>query len=252
MNRKYGIDLYRPDDYQIILADKNGDKYFIRISCLGINYLAHFVEDFEDTYKRKARILEFGDGISTIWWAKTFPENEVFSVGGDITWYNWMEEELSKLPPHKVKHVYHEQTNFYTTENINNMDYVKCLEDFNPPFDIIINDGGMREIVGDYVLSNADRLISPGGVYLRHDYEMAILGNWVGFRDKLPEWCRDDKDLGYEGFAHSHPEYSTITTTGNGLAGYVVEFGGVWRRVDHQRTRKVDAENKRLEEEKNA
>lgn len=241
MRRKWEIDLLEPSRFQLIIADSIGDKYYIRTSVMGVNYLADFIERFEFVWKRKARIFEYGDGISTIWWARNFPENEIISVGGDKHWFDWVEEMLAKEPPHHVTHVYHEATNYYVTEKDANYDYAHCIDDFNPPFDVIINDGAQREIVGDYILSNADKYINVGGIFLRHDYEMAVLGNWVGFRDKLPEWCRDEMDLGYDGFCHTHPEYTLVTTTGNGLAGNVMEYGGVWRKLDHQWKMKTDA-----------
>lgn len=244
--RKWEIDLLDPDKFQIILGEEP-NRYFIRTSVLGVNYVADFIDKFEGTYTRKARILEYGDGVSTLWYAKNFPDNEFYSIGGDEYWFNWMEDELKKLPSHKVTHIFHKATNYYTTELDPDFDYAHCIDDLNPPFDVIMNDGAQREIIGDYILSNPDKYISVGGIYLRHDYEMAILGNWVGLRDKVPEWCRDKMDLGYEGFIHTHPEYAVVTTTGNGLAGYQMEYGGVWRKVDHQNVRKTEAEREKNE-----
>jgi hypothetical protein len=239
--RKWQIDLLDPDRFQIILGDEP-NRFFIRTSALGVNYIADFIERFEETYRRKARILEYGDGLSTLWYAKNFPDNEVVSVGGDEWWFNWIEEELGKIGNKNIHHIYRKASNFYTTERDPDTGYTHVIDDWVAPFDIIINDGAQREMVGDYILSNADNFISVGGIYIRHDYEMAILGNWVGLRNKLPEWCRDEKDLGYEGFCHTHPEYSVLVTTGNGLAGECLEFGGVWRKEDFKWHRKLEVE----------
>lgn len=247
--RTWEIDLLNPDRFQLIVSDNKQEVYYIRSSVLAVNYIADFIERFEFVWKRKARIFEYGDGISTVWWARNFPDNEFISVGGDKHWFDWVEEMLAKEAPHHVTHVYHEATNYYVTEHDTNFDYAHCIDDFESPFDVIINDGAQREIVGDYILSDADKYISLGGIYLRHDYEMAILGNWYGFREKLPEWCIDEKDLGYDGFTHTHPGYALVTTTGNGLAGQVMEYGGVWRKLDHKWKMKIDAEAERIKNE---
>jgi hypothetical protein len=247
MRRKWDINIQNNDNYHLILGE-NPDQYTTRTSPLGINYVADFIERFEETFKRKARIIEYGDGLSTLWFAKNFPDNEIVSVGSDKEWFDWMEEELKKIPNHNIKHVYHKASNLYTTERDEDREYTHTIDSFGQ-FDVIINDGAQREMIGDYILSNADKFISLGGIFIRHDYEMAILGNWVGLRDEIPEWCRDNMDLGYDGFTHTHPEYALVTTTGNGLAGNVMEYGGVWRKVDHQFKRKTDAEEKRLKEE---
>lgn len=246
MIRKWELNVEDPSRWQYIIGEEP-KRYYLRQSNFSLNYLAYFIENFEDTYQRKARIIEYGAGCTTVWWAKNFPDNEFVAVEGNRWWFDTVNAELKKVHAKNVRLVYYPADENYTTVRDSDLSYSKAIMNFNPPFDLIINDGAQREIIGDFVLRNADSFISPGGLYLRHDMEMAMLGNWVGFReDPLPGWCRDKMDLGYEGFAHDNPAYACVTVTGNHIASMVIEFGGVWRKADFKFIQKMKAEEERL------
>lgn len=246
MRRKWELNVQDPTRWYADFG-KDPNRYFIRQSNFTLNYLAYFIENFEETYERKARIIEYGAGCTSMWWAKNFPENEYIGVEGSTWWMDKVNEELAKLPPHKARLIYHPADESYTTIMDEDLSYYKTIQEVGGQFDLIINDGCQREMVGDFVLRNANDFISLGGLYLRHDYEMAILGNWVGLRDpnvELPQWCRDKMDLGYEGFVASHPEYACVTVTGNHIATKVIEMGGVWRKSDFMWTQKLNGQKK--------
>ena len=237
--RRWELNVQDSSKWQYFIGEVP-NRYDLRQSNFALNYQAYFIENFEDTFERKARILEYGSGCTTAWWAINFPDNEIISVEGNLEWYEVMKKELEKIGAKNVKLIYHPASNLYTTERDEDLSYSRSIEEVGGQFDLIINDGAQREMIGDFILQNADKFISPGGLYLRHDYEMAILGNWVGLREEpLPEWCRDKTDLGYEGFCSTHPDYSLVTVTGNHIASMVVELGGIWRKTDFKWTQKL-------------
>lgn len=247
--RKWELNVQDPGRWQYTIGEVP-NRYDLRQSNFALNYQAYFIENFEETFERKARIMEYGSGCTTLWWATNFPENEFVSVEGNKQWYDIVSAELKKVGAKNVKLIFHPASNLYTTELDRDLSYSRTIEEVGGAFDLIINDGAQREIIGDFILRNADRFISPGGLYLRHDYEMAILENWVGLREKpLPKWCVDEKDLGYDGFCHTHPDYEMITLGGNHIASMVAEMGGVWRKQDFKWTQKLRGE-KRAKEKK--
>ena len=240
-----GIDLANPDKYSIV-KEEPPKQFTIQISSLGMAFIEKFCECMRESVGRGLRILEFGSGCSTVFFGNYFKEDEIFSIEGNQEWFDKVEKWLKEDGVSNVTHLFHEQTNQYTSIDENNMDYILCTKDLPKPFDLIINDGGMREIVGDFILENADEYLSKGGLYIRHDYEMAILDNWVGFRlDPLKPWVKDKRDLSYDSFCATHPGYELLTTTGNGRAGYLCEFGGVWRRLDYKWKKILENEAKR-------
>jgi len=96
------------------------------------------------------------------------------------------------------------------------------------PYDLILNDGCLREMVGDTIMANADRYIAPGGYYFRHDYEKLLNGSWQG-------WHLDpslDVSVGhmYDKFTSEHPNYELLTINGDGKWGFKCEYGGLWRK----------------------
>lgn len=248
--RRWELNVEDPSRWQYTIGEEP-HRYYLRQSNFSLNYLAYFIENFEETYNRKARIIEYGAGCTTVWWAINFPDNELVAVEGSKWWYDTITEELKKVGAKNVNLQFRYANENYTTVYDPDNRYSRVIDDFGQ-FDLIINDGAQREIIGDHILRNADRFISPGGLYLRHDADMAILGNWVGLREEpLPEWCRDKMDLGYDGFAHTHSEYEHVTVTGNHIASMVTEFTGIWRKADFKWIQKMNAEKRRIENEKN-
>ena len=234
------VEIQNLERYRLWIGDVP-NRWDLRISALALNCLDRFLQELQEaTGKEKLRLLEFGSGVSTVWWAETFPDMEIYSVEGNKEWYERVKGWLKERNIKNVTLVFQEQTNFYTTENVNNMNYIYQTKAFNPPFDLIINDGGMREIVGDFILENADEYIAEGGLYLRHDYEMAVLGNWRGFHlEPLKPWLKDEKSIGYDQFCATHSQYELMTLFGNGLPCFVLELGGIWRKMDFKWERKM-------------
>lgn len=202
------------------------DGHHIQMSPVALSVLNEFIEDRLAKLKRPFKLLEFGSGASTPYFMERYPSIEIYSVEGDSNWYPQVKDWISRIKKEGqvVVHEYQEATNYYTSVPDFNINYASCMEKFGP-FDLIINDGAMREIVGDYILANDKQFIAGSGMYLRHDYQKALVGDWVGFNKEgrvIP--------LDYEGFVATHPEYSLITVNGNGVWGYKAEMGGVWRR----------------------
>lgn len=248
--RKWELNVEDASRWQYTIGEEPR-RYYLRQSNFALNYQAYFIENWEDTFKRKARIMEYGSGCTSVWWGLNFPDNEIYSVEGDPWWLETIQKELDKNNIKNVHLVYHEASENYTTVLDPDLSYYKSIEEVGGKFALIINDGAQREMVGDFILSNADKFMDDGGLYLRHDYEMAVLGNWVGLRDKLPDWCRDKMDLGYEEFCARNPKYSCVTITGNHIASMVIEMGGIWRKADFKYIQKMDAEKERLKNENN-
>jgi len=192
---------------------------FMEMSPLALSVLDDFIKDRQSKLDRPFKLLEFGSGRSTVYWCEKYPEIEVYSVEGDKDWF----EKVKTWVNPKI-YEFHEATNYYTSDTKFNIDYVISILKYGP-FDLILNDGAMREVVGNFILENADDFITDGGMYLRHDYEKAIIGDWVGFNQ-----FGNKEPLDYEGFVSRNPKYSLITINGNGKWGYKCEMGGIYKR----------------------
>lgn len=191
----------------------------VQMSPVALSVLNEFIRDRQKKINRPFKLLEFGSGASTSYWSVKYPEIEIYSVEGDREWF-----ELVKTWATPRIYEYHEATNYYTTDPKFNNDYVISIMKYGP-FDLILNDGAMREVVGNYILSNHENFLYPGGMYLRHDYEKAIVGDWLGF-----DQFGNKPPLDYGRFVSDNPQYSLITVSGNGRWGYLAELGGVWKR----------------------
>jgi len=208
------------------------DKEFCQISPVAMEWIEMFVKELKHRRKRKkAKILEFGAGVSTITLAEMFPNDEIVSIEEKEKWYEmvkgWLKEKKLKnvnLIFEKVK-----IRNFYVFDEMTNTNYFHIAEQYRP-FDLIINDGNMREYIGVNILEDIDNWLTEGGLYLRHDYEKAMMNTWIGPFPKAPEWISSGGGLYYDGFCAAHPGYELLTIGGNGIWGYKAEFGGVWRK----------------------
>lgn len=199
---------------------KVGDE-FLQMSQLSLALINEFIIDRQSWIKRPFKLLEYGSGASTDYFVKKYPEVKVYSVEGDKEWF---EKVKGWCKPERYE--YHKASPNYTTDPSCNKDYITCMEEYGP-FDLILNDGAQREMVADYIFANHEKYIADGGMYLRHDYEMNILGNWNGLH--LP----GEKQTPEE-FVVKHPEYSVVTFNGSGRWGYVCELGGVWKRENNK------------------
>lgn len=111
------------------------------IAYTSIDILMHFLNN-------KSRVLEFGSGMSTIWYAKQ--SGEVFSVEDYRPWYD------------KV-------SNIIRVKNLNNItykfaereaDYHTFMSEDEKGFDLIMIDGSYRS----KCISSATKLVKPGGI----------------------------------------------------------------------------------------
>ena len=202
------------------LQDRYGlriDKDFSQMSSLAVNWVEEFLADRAHRTGRKMKILEYGSGMSTVLFSKLFPDYEITSIEGNKEWY----EKIGKLLEDNVDHRFIEHSPNWRIRNIEiKKEYLDPLRE-KKSWDLILNDGCIRETIGDYIMENIDRLLKPGGIYLRHDYEMAITGKWIQTGYKKP---------GYDEFTAKNDGYELITVTGNGMWGYKAEMGGIWRK----------------------
>jgi len=189
---------------------------------------------------RKIKILEYGSGESTILLATMFPQATIYSVEGEQKWFDWVGRMMKEKNLLNIQQFFIEQSSNYrpgATNEVNswgekdNLEYATIIDRMAPPFDLIINDGAMREKVGDTILNKADLYLAYDGMYLRHDYERALEGAWFGSHlDPLPSWVNDRDRPCYESFCAIYPKYEMITVSGNGKWGWRCELGGIWRR----------------------
>lgn len=199
------------------MIDLKIDNEFLQFSPVALSWIEEQLKGIEEP-----KIIEFGAGVSTIVLAQTFPQAQIYAVEGHKEWLEKEEKWLKEREIKNVTLIFKEQDNNYRRpEVVNNMEYVKCADEFKP-YDLILNDGAMREIVADYLLKDLDSYLKPNGVYLRHDYEQYLSGDWRG--------SHLDKEIRYEQFVLDNPGYSLVTIGGNGKWGSHAEYGGLWRR----------------------
>jgi hypothetical protein len=214
------FDLEHQEQYYSFIV---GKENHVQMSNVPLAVIKDHLIGVADKYKRKTNILEYGSGVSTLWFGKTFPDAGIVSVEGDQGWY----ENITKwLRREKIKNVdlrFVEQTpNWRDPEEYVNPLYLNIPEG---PFDLIINDGCVREKVAETLMLDMDRYLKVDGLYLRHDYMNLIKGDWVGVG-----LSGNLERITYEEFCTKHPNYSVITLNGNGRWGVFDEFGGVWRK----------------------
>lgn len=97
---------------------------------------------------RSSRVLEFGSGMSTIWYAKH--AGEVFSVEDYKPWF----DKISKLL--MQKNIGNINYQFANDEN----EYSRFMEDDRVGFDLIMVDGSHRSAC----IAHASKLLKPGGI----------------------------------------------------------------------------------------
>lgn len=208
------FDLENQDRYSL----RKG-KWKIEMSPFCLKWIEIHLKEIKRKMKRETRLMEFGSGLSTVWYGKCLPEVEVCSVEGDKKWYKRVKRWLKEENVHNVNLKYVKQDANYRLPKVKANK--KYIYPFEGSWDIIINDGGIRETIGVYTMDHADDLIRPMGVYFRHDYERAIKGDWIQ---------TGADDLYYDQFCGTHNEYELITVSGNGMWGYIAEMGGIWRK----------------------
>lgn len=167
------------------------------------------------------KILEYGSGVSTLWFSETFPNAKIYSLEGDRDWFESEAEWISREELKNIKLKYVKQNNSWDTDPSYNQDYLDAFKD-ERPFDLILNDGALREMIGEQILENVDEWLVPGGMYLRHDYQKLIDGEWVGY-DKNGTKSFD----GYERYCDK--SHKLIVLHGSHGTWGENEAGGIWR-----------------------
>jgi len=210
------------------------DLDIMQVSPVAIEWIDHFLTEMKELIGReKLKIIEFGSGVSTVALAQLRPDDEIISIEENKEWYDKVNKWLKEKKLKNVNLIFEEveERNYYKFDETTNINYFHVCEQFKP-FDLIINDGNMREYIGDNILEKADEFLKEGGLYLRHDYERSWNGMWVAPRIIVPEWIGKGGGLYYDAFCATHSGYELITVGGNGTWGFKGEFGGVWRRKE--------------------
>lgn len=205
-------------------------KELCQISPKSLEWIDHFLTELKElTGRKKLKIIEFGSGVSTVALATLRPDDEIISIEENREWYENVKRWLADRNIKNVNLIFEEveDRNYYIFDETTNSNYFHVSERFKP-FDLVINDGNMREYIGDSILNDADNYLTKGGLYLRHDYEKAWKRTWIGPHLFELDWL-DGSGLGYDAFCASHEGYDLLTIGGNGTWGYKAEFGGVWR-----------------------
>ncbi|HET6991610.1 MAG TPA: hypothetical protein VFJ43_09820, partial [Bacteroidia bacterium] len=106
------------------------------------------IETLDHFLDKNSRVLEFGSGMSTLWYAKRI--KEIFSIEHDFHWHKIVLKKIQKQG----------NTNVHLKFVQNKNKYVRFTRSSSNKFDLIIIDGKYRS---DCVLNNAS-LIKPGGI----------------------------------------------------------------------------------------
>ncbi|HWP18060.1 MAG TPA: class I SAM-dependent methyltransferase [Burkholderiaceae bacterium] len=108
----------------------------------------HSIRTLERYLTPRSRVLEFGSGMSTVWYARR--AGAVCSVEHDRGWYEQVSQLLKRRGLHNVEYCLAE----------NRDDYVRFKSDDPIGFDLIMVDGRYRS---ECVLT-ASSLLRPGGI----------------------------------------------------------------------------------------
>jgi len=97
---------------------------------------------------KRSRVLEFGSGMSTVWYAKN--TGEVYSVEDYKPWYDKVKEIIAAKGIDNVTYSFAE----------NETEYTSFMKDDNTGFDLIMVDGSHRS----KCIQNTTELLRPGGL----------------------------------------------------------------------------------------
>ncbi len=106
------------------------------------------IKHFKRFLNKNSRVLEFGSGMSTIWYAKH--AGKVFSVEDYRPWY----DKVAKII--EENHLNNITYRFAESEN----EYSSFMSDDKQGFDLIMVDGSCRS----KCISHAAKLVKPGGI----------------------------------------------------------------------------------------
>ena len=111
------------------------------IAYTAIDYLEHFLN-------KNSRVLEFGSGMSTIWYAKH--AGEVFSVEDYRPWYEKVTNMIEANHLDNITYRFSESETEYST----------FMSEGEQGFDLIMVDGSYRS----KCISHAEKLVKSGGI----------------------------------------------------------------------------------------
>jgi predicted O-methyltransferase YrrM len=112
-------------------------------------WIAYSSIDYLKTFlNKRSRVLEFGSGMSTIWYAEQ--AGEVFSVENYKPWY----DKISKIIESKgISNITYKFTD-------SESEYSTFMSDDTKGFDLVMVDGSCRS----KCVSHASKLVKPGGI----------------------------------------------------------------------------------------
>lgn len=106
------------------------------------------IQILERHLTRSSRVLEFGSGMSTIWYARL--AGEVCSVEDYKPWYEKVKKILINEKLQNVNYQFKEHADGYS----------QCFSDDSRGFDLIMVDGSHRSAC----IAHAAKLLGPGGI----------------------------------------------------------------------------------------
>jgi SAM-dependent methyltransferase len=106
------------------------------------------IDQLKGFLNKRSRVLEFGSGMSTIWYAKQ--AGEVFSVEDCQPWY----DKVAKIIQEK------KLTNTTYKFAANEPEYSSFMSDDEDGFDLVMVDGSYRS----KCIAHAVKLVKPGGI----------------------------------------------------------------------------------------
>lgn len=143
---------------------------------------------------RTDRVLEFGSGRSTVWFAGRCAH--VTSIEHDERWFSFVEKKVLQLG--NVDYMLRSTA----TGSAVSSAYIRVLEELpDRSFDVLVNDGRLRDLVAEHgiaklrsgglmVLDNAERYLPNMFHVPESRLERAPEGAWIKFAEETRQWRR--------------------------------------------------------------
>lgn len=106
------------------------------------------IETLKNFLTKESRVLEFGSGMSTVWYAKH--AREIYSVEDYRPWYEKVKGILAKNHLHNAHYHYADDS----------LDYQTFMSEDEEGFDLIMVDGSLRSAC----IASSTKLLKPGGI----------------------------------------------------------------------------------------
>jgi protein-L-isoaspartate O-methyltransferase len=110
---------------------------------------------------KNSRVLEFGSGMSTIWYADY--AGEIYSVEDYLPWYNKTQSFIKKKGIVNINYKFAD----------NEIEYYSFMSDDKQGFDYIVVDGSCRS----KCIANAVKILKPGGILYLDNSDKDSSGN---------------------------------------------------------------------------